>query len=48
MGSEMCIRDRSNGIPEGSGVALGLDRLLMIMGELEHIDSVQSFSIKRV
>ena len=38
----------SNGIPEGSGVALGLDRLLMIMSELEHIDSVQSFSIKRV
>lgn len=38
----------SNGIPEGSGVALGLDRLLMIMGELEHIDSVQSFSISRV
>ena len=38
----------SAGIPKGSGVALGLDRLLMVMGDFEEIDSVLSFSIKRV
>ena len=50
---EMLIDERflaalSAGIPEGSGVALGLDRLLMVMGDFEEIDSVLSFSIKRV
>ena len=38
----------SVGVPQGSGVALGLDRLLMIMGEVEDIDSVLAFSISRV
>ena len=38
----------SSGIPKGSGVALGLDRLLMLMGELEDIDSALAFSMNRV
>ena len=51
--SEIPIDERflaalSAGIPKGSGVALGLDRLLMVIGDFEEIDSVLSFSIKRV
>ena len=38
----------STGMPKGSGVALGIDRLLMIIGELEDIDSALTFSIDRV
>ena len=39
---------KRQGIPKGSGVALGLDRLLMVIGDFEEIDSVLSFSINRV
>jgi len=45
---EKFLASLSFGIPKGSGVALGLDRLLMIMGNLEDIDSALAFSINRV
>ena len=38
----------SAGMPKGSGVALGFDRLLMLMSELDDIDNVLAFSINRV
>ena len=47
-GDEKFLASLSFGIPKGSGVALGLDRLLMIMGNLEDIDSALAFSISRV
>ena len=36
------------GMPKTSGVALGLDRLLMIIDEINDIDKALAFSIKRV
>ena len=45
---EMFLAALSKGMPKGSGVALGIDRLLMIIGELEDIDSALTFSIDRV
>ncbi len=33
-----------SGLPECSGVAIGLDRLLMVLTRVEHIDQVMSFS----
>ena len=36
------------GMPKTSGVALGLDRLLMVVGEINDIDKALAFSIKRV
>lgn len=35
------------GMPECSGCALGLDRLLMVMSRASHIDQVQAFPIER-
>jgi lysyl-tRNA synthetase class 2 len=35
------------GMPEGSGVALGLDRLLMAQLGIRHIDSVLAFPVER-
>lgn len=35
------------GMPEGSGVALGLDRLLMALLGVRHIDSVLAFPVER-
>ena len=36
------------GMPNTSGVALGLDRLLMVIDEINDIDKALAFSIKRV
>ena len=36
------------GMPKTSGVALGLDRLLMVIDEINDIDKALAFSIKRV
>ena len=36
------------GMPKTSGVALGLDRLLMVVDEINDIDKALAFSIKRV
>jgi lysyl-tRNA synthetase class 2 len=36
-----------NGLPECSGVALGVDRLLMSTTKLEQIDAVLTFSTDR-
>ncbi len=35
------------GLPECSGVALGVDRLLMSILKLEHIDAVLAFDVSR-
>ena len=35
------------GLPDCSGIAIGLDRLLMILTESVSIDDVLSFSIQR-
>ncbi|MCB1905087.1 MAG: EF-P lysine aminoacylase GenX, partial [Gammaproteobacteria bacterium] len=35
------------GLPDCSGVALGVDRLLMCIVEADHIDQVLSFPIDR-
>jgi len=37
-----------HGLPECSGVALGVDRLLMSMLKLDHIDAVLAFSTDRI
>ena len=37
----------ASGMPEGSGVALGLDRLLMALLGVRHIDSVLAFPVER-
>ncbi len=36
-----------NGLPECSGVALGIDRLIMLALDIKNINEVQSFSIER-
>lgn len=36
-----------HGIPQCSGVALGIDRLVMLAIDIDHISEVQSFSIER-
>jgi lysyl-tRNA synthetase class 2 len=36
-----------NGLPDCSGIAIGLDRLLMLLSKMASIDEVQSFSIHR-
>jgi lysyl-tRNA synthetase class 2 len=36
-----------HGLPDCSGVALGVDRLLMSLVKLEHIDAVLTFSADR-
>ena len=36
-----------HGLPDCSGVALGVDRLLMSLLKLEHMDSVLAFSADR-
>ena len=42
------IRALESGMPECSGVALGIDRLLMLAMKVDHIDSVMTFSAKRI
>jgi len=37
----------ASGMPDCSGVALGLDRLLMIAAEADHIDQVLTFPVER-
>jgi lysyl-tRNA synthetase class 2 len=37
----------ASGMPEGSGVALGLDRLLMALLGVRHIDAVLAFPVER-
>jgi len=41
---EHLIAALKHGLPECSGVAVGLDRLLMVMFEIVHIEQVLSFS----
>jgi lysyl-tRNA synthetase class 2 len=41
------IAAMSQGLPECSGVALGIDRLLMLMTGSTHIDSVIAFPLGR-
>jgi lysyl-tRNA synthetase class 2 len=36
-----------SGLPRTSGVALGLDRLLMWILQADHIDAVLSFPVER-
>ena len=43
----MLVAALENGLPECSGVALGVDRLLMAMLKLDDIDSVLAFSADR-
>ncbi len=38
----------AHGLPDCSGIAVGLDRMLMLMTEADSIDQVMSFSIRRV
>ena len=45
---ENLIAALNSGMPKTSGVALGLDRLLMIISGIKDIDKALSFSIKRV
>ncbi len=46
---DQCLLDAlTSGLPECSGVALGLDRLLMIMTQSQHIRDVMSFAWERV
>jgi lysyl-tRNA synthetase class 2 len=42
------IQALGHGLPECSGVALGVDRLLMSVLKLEHMDAVLAFSSERV
>jgi len=41
------IQALRHGLPESSGVAIGIDRLLMIITSAKHIDEVLSFPIQR-
>lgn len=43
----LLISAMRHGLPECSGVALGVDRLLMAISKLDHIDSVLAFSANR-
>lgn len=45
---ENLIAALHSGLPKTSGVALGLDRLLMVISKIEDIDEALAFSIKRV
>lgn len=45
---ENLIAALNTGIPKSSGVALGIDRLLMVLTNLKEIDKALAFSIKRV
>ncbi len=44
---ENFLRALEQGMPEASGVALGLDRLLMLLSGANHIDDVLPFPIER-
>jgi lysyl-tRNA synthetase class 2 len=44
---ERLIAALENGLPDCSGIAIGLDRLLMLLSKTTSIDQVQSFSIHR-
>ena len=52
-GKTICEPDRhliaalDHGLPECSGVALGVDRLLMAIGGVESIDEVTAFPFSR-
>ncbi len=41
------IQALSSGLPECSGVALGIDRLVMLALELDHIDQTLTFSVEQ-
>jgi lysyl-tRNA synthetase class 2 len=44
---EQLLRALTHGMPEASGVAMGLDRLLMVVTGRHHIDQVLAFPIER-
>jgi lysyl-tRNA synthetase class 2 len=44
---ERLIAALNKGLPECSGIAIGLDRLLMLLSKVVSIDNVLSFSIRR-
>jgi len=44
---ERLIAALENGLPDCSGIAIGLDRLLMLLSKTPSIDEVMSFSIRR-